>query len=113
MANKYLIENPKNSVLGVEEEVMGTGNKIKVTLHEVGGKTVGNVWMDNGRKAERLIEERIIEQKPDALLLMGEINRTALARGRDIDADVRVKTAFMGIHLQVESMLGGGKVESE
>lgn len=112
MPKKYLVENPDNSKLGLDQEIPNTAGKLLVTLHEVNGRTVGNIWVSQDSLAERLIDEHITDFKPDPISLMGELNRLALINGTEIDRNTGLKIAFTLLHQRVENLINGGGVET-
>ena len=99
-----IIESPESALFYVEQNLYDAGDPsscFAVSVHLRDFKTYCNFWVRSRQQWRRLIDERAVDDpEPEALYLVGELNRLALHHPgifREIEQDIRLNLGLRAL----------------
>jgi len=97
------VATPDGAALQVDQDLYDAADpegRLVATVHKAGKGAVGNVWyVPTQGGPVKLLPERELSGEPDGYMLVGEVNRFAQSKEKEIkEGDMRVKLGILGLH---------------
>lgn len=95
------IQSPEGATFTAEQSFLDAGDPsaaLIATVHETQSGSAGNVWQRSSEKVKKILPQRNLERKPNANMLVGEVNRLAQTL-EGTNLDLRQDLAIRGLHI--------------
>ncbi len=106
--SENLVKSPEEAMWYVEQDLFDASNPdgvMSITVHQRKDKGVCNVWIKVNREWHRFLPERISEGGPSKILMQGELMRLAKEKTKELQDDIRMKLAVMGLRSAVTVLI--------
>jgi hypothetical protein len=103
-----LVKSPEKAMWYVEQELYDAANAggvMAITVHQRKDRAACNTWVKNQGKWQRFLPERIWDGKPEKVLMQGEIMRLVLQMPIELQSELRMKLAIMGLQSAITVLL--------
>lgn len=111
----FLVKSPEGAVLKAEQIFYNSKTEDSamfiITVHQVGGNCACNLWSNLSGKFDRMMPERVMEdKKPNLLLVQGEVNRFVFKHGTEqIQEDLALDLGIGALARKVAKMIEESK----
>jgi hypothetical protein len=107
--NTGLISSTEHATYKVAHEFFDASDpemQLVITVHDVDGKTAGNVWITPYGQTLKFLPERVMEGQADIFMMRGEILRIIQdPKGSNyINGDFRFRMAFLGLESAIRAL---------
>ncbi len=101
------MNSPEGAEIYLEQDLFDAANPdgvMAISVHKREENSHCNIWIKLQGEWIRLIDERVLEgHEPSLNMANGELLRLAIAKRDQINADLRLKLAIMGLTSAIEA----------